>query len=67
MSFQEQPPPVAQLPPAADLRRKRWGKVLFFALTLASVFLLCFTGWSTLSARQAFAAHTAAPAQRPAQ
>lgn len=35
------------------LRTKRWGKALFFALTLCSTFVLVFAGWSTLSARNA--------------
>lgn len=30
--------------------RKRWGKALFFALTLMSTFVLFFAGWSTTSA-----------------
>jgi len=52
MSF-PQPPVVDQLPPSTIALRKRWGKALFFALTLSSVFVLVFAGWSTLSARNA--------------
>jgi len=35
-------------------RKQRWGKVLFVALTVCSAFVLFLSGWSTLSAHNAF-------------
>lgn len=37
----------------AAMPTKRWGKALFMALTLCSVLILTFAGWSALSARPA--------------
>lgn len=45
-----QQPPIDQPRPADALRTQRWGKALFFALTLCSAFVLIFAGWSTISA-----------------
>ena len=61
MSF-PQPPVVDPLPPSTLATRKRWGKALFFALTLSSVFVLVFAGWATLSAHNAL---QAVPTQPP--
>lgn len=52
----QQPLLVDPLPPSTIAARKRWGKGLFFALTLCSVFVLVFAGWSTLSAHNALQA-----------
>lgn len=47
-SHQEDP-----LSQGAALPTKRWGKALFVALTLCSVLILTFAGWSSLRARPA--------------